>query len=281
VAITLTAASAALAQSPQVPRECRSDAQRQVDWTACLQVTPADAPWRPLVLINLGTEALMRRDYASAVRYYDEAKPPGQQIQSDITFHAFRGVAYWRVERIAEAVADARLVYRMLHRDPSLPMSPQQYYPPGVDAEVMYAFILPILKDGDAAEFPLALAEFQAMPASDWVSYANRSAVLQEIGDTAAALTMSSRALEMAPTEPAVLNNHCYILFSLGRAQEALPHCESAVARAPEMAEVHHSLAEVFAALGRCAESEREIADARRLDPATVEYQRSIACNSR
>jgi Flp pilus assembly protein TadD len=92
------------------------------------------------------------------------------------------------------------------------------------------------------------------------------------------ALEMSQRALALAPSEPRVLNNHCYILYSADRAVDALPFCERAVIAAPDAPEVRHSLASVYAALGRCEEAEGALGEARRLDPATVEYQRAIAC---
>lgn len=223
----------------------------------------------------------MRFDYEGAIRYYDEAAPPGQLVLSDIVFHVYRGHAYWRVERNEEALRDAQLVYRMLHRDPTLHVPPERYLPPDLQMDVMYAFILPVLQDLDAPEFEPALEEFMALPAQDWVSYANRAAVMVEIGDAPRAFELSSRALALAPDEPANLNNHCFIQLNLGRPEQALPYCERAVAAAPQIADIRHSISAVFAALGRCDEAEREIAEARRLDPATVEYQRPIACQAR
>jgi Flp pilus assembly protein TadD len=266
----------------QPPAACHQNANGVVDWRACLDATPTDAEWRPLVLINLGTEALMRRDFASAVRYYDEAQPPnGLQLFSDVTFHAYRAVAYWHVGRQEDAQRDAVIAHRMLRRDPSLRMSPQQYIPPGLQEDVIYAFILPVLHTGDPQRFRAALREFIALPAIDWTSYANRAAVMQEIGDLSGAVEMSSRALAMAPDEPGVLNNHCYILYSAGRAAEALPYCERAIAAAPGEAAIRDSMSDVLAALGRCAEAEREIAEARRLDPSSPDYRQPIACAAR
>lgn len=278
----LMVASPALAQQQQQPPQtCMANAQGATDWTACLRDSPADAPWRPLVLINLGSEALMRQDYSAAAGYYDQAAPPGSQVMSDAAFHAFRSVAYWHTGRNDEALRDAQLVHRMLLRDPTLPIPPERYLPPQAQPDILYAFILPVFKALNAPELQPALTEFMALPATDWVGYANRSAVLLEVGDPQAALTMNTRALELAPNEPAALNNHCYIMFTLQRAADALPYCQRAVAGAPQVGAAHHSLASVFAALGRCADSEREIGEARRLDPATVEYQRPIACTAR
>lgn len=272
-------ATTATAQPADLPTQCRP-ANGVVNWAACLEASPPNAPWRPLVLVNLGTEALMRHEYANAVRYYDSAAPPGQQVYSDVTFHAFRSIAYWRVERNDEARREALIALRMLRRDPTLPIPAQNYLPPGVQIDASYAFILPVLKSTGAEEFQSAMQEFMALPATDWVAYTNRSAVLQETGNLQEALRLSSRALELAPNEASVLNNHCYIQMQMGRGEEALPYCERAVAAAPAIPEVRHSMAAVFAQLGRCAESERELAEARRLDPATAQYQRPLACTS-
>ncbi|MCX7358153.1 MAG: tetratricopeptide repeat protein [Alphaproteobacteria bacterium] len=269
-----------VAQQEQMPPECVYNGQAAPDWGACLRVSPPGSPWRGLPLINLGTDALQRGDYANAVRYYDEATPPGSTITSDVSFHAFRATAYWHVGRMPEALADAQLVYRMIRRDPTLSTPASDYFPPHIDTETMYALVLPILSDQHAPEFAPAMQAYLAMPAQDWYSYANRSAVLQEVGDPNRALVESQRALGLAPGEPSVLNNHCYILHSLNRDAEALPFCQRALVAAPDVAAVHHSIATVFAALHRCAEAERALANARRLDPATLTYQSPIACSA-
>jgi tetratricopeptide (TPR) repeat protein len=276
-------ASPAFAQddAPQ-PEQCRPNAAGQVNYQACADAAPVGSPWRSMALINLGTDAYLRSDYAAAVRFYDEARPPaGQQMYSDVTFHAFRAAAYWHVERHEEAQADASMALRMLQGDPTLRMSPRDYMPAHADREAVYALILPVLQTGDAAQFQAALETYNAMPASDWYSYANRAAVLSQLGQHDAALAAGEQALQLAPNEPAVLNNQCAILVELNRAADALPYCERAVAGAPGIAAVRDSMSDVFAALGRCAEAEREIAEARRLDPVSPSYARPIACTAR
>ena len=270
----------AFAQDPPPPAVCQT-AKQTGAWQACLDALPANSPWRPLALINMGTDSFLRDNYAAAVRYYDEALPPNnQQLLSDITFHTFRGAAYWRVGRREDAQRDADVVYRMLQRDPTLPMPPAQCIPPGLDEEMIYVYILPVMQAGDQQRFNAAVARFRALPAQGWESYANRAGVLQQIGDLPGALSMSERALAAAPNHPAVLNNHCYIVLQMGRAAEAAPFCERAVAAAPGVAAVHHSVAEVYAALGRCADSARELAEARRIDPATAAYQQPLTCTA-
>lgn len=234
-----------------------------------------------MALINLGTDAYLRQDYAAAVRYYDEARPRGsQQLYSDVMFHAFRAAAYWHVERRDEAQADAAIALRMLRGDPTLPVDVRDYMPPNADREAVYTLILPVLQSGAPADFEAALTAYNEMPARDWYSYANRAAVLSELGQHQAALAAGEHALQLAPDEPAVLNNQCAILLELNRAADALPYCERAVVGAPDIAAVRDSMSDVFAALGRCAEAEREIAEARRLDPSSPNYARPIVCQA-
>lgn len=280
LALTLSFLGIANAQPQHPPPECRRQGNERVDWQACLDVTPREAPWRSLVLINLGTDAFLRRDYASAVRHYDEAAPSGRRtLYSDVNFHAFRGAAYWHVGRRDEARSDADIAWRMLHNDPALPIPSTVYFPAATDREMIYVYLLPIWQAGDNNRFQLALQEFRDLPAFDWLSFSNRSAVLSQIGDNSGALGLSERALALAPNEAAALNNHCYILYQLRRHAEALPYCERAVALAPREAAVQDSVSDVYAALGRCEEAIRANAEAQRLDPSNPGYREQIACS--
>jgi tetratricopeptide (TPR) repeat protein len=264
------------------PPECRYDAAGQINYAACLAAAPVGSPWRALALINLATQAFLAADYATAVRYYDEARPPqGQQMYSDVMFHAYRGSTYWNVGRREEAMADAVLALRMLRRDPTLRLAAEQYLPANADPEGVYVLILPILQSGDAALFEGALASYNALPARDWVSWANRAGVLEQLGDFEAALRANAEALRLQPDHPAVLNNQCYILTRASRAAEGISYCQRARAAAPDIGAVRHSVASAYAAVGRCQEAERELAEARRLDPVSLEYQRPLACTPR
>jgi tetratricopeptide (TPR) repeat protein len=250
-----------------------------VDYEACAAAAPVGSLWRALALVNLATQAFLASDYATAVRYYDEARPPqGQQMYSDVMFHAYRGSTYWNAGRREDAMADAVIALRMLRRDPTLRLDPAQYLPPGADPENVYVLILPILQSGELTQFRGALAEYNALPARDWVSWANRAGVLEQLDDLDGALRANAEALRLEPGHPAVLNNQCYILTRASRAPEAIAYCERARAAAPDIAAVRHSAAIAYAAIGRCREAEAELAEARRLDPVSVEYQRPLAC---
>lgn len=264
---------------PPPPPECQFDAAGRMDYAACAAAAPLGSVWRGLALINLGSQAYARSDFASAVRYYDEARPPpGQQMFSDVTFHAMRSAAYRHVGRDEEALADAEIAHSMLRRDPSLPQSPLQYLPEGLDVETTYAMILPALQSGDQDSYNAALSSYLALPPVDWLSYANRASTLEELGDLHNALAMGEQALTRAPNEPAALNNQCYILLRMQRAREAAPLCQRAVSLAPDIAAVRHSMAEVHAALGQCDDARRELGEARRLDPASAAYRQDISC---
>jgi tetratricopeptide (TPR) repeat protein len=280
-AFALAGFGAAHAQDEESPPVACQGSPGQVDWDACLAALPLNSGYRPLALINLGTRAFLNQDYATAVRYYDEAQPPNQTLLSDVTFHAFRASAYWHAGRQPEATREAATTHRMLERDPTLPSTPLEYMPPGVDVESMYVLILPVLQTTDQERYERALGAFRALPApQDYVSYSNRAGLLQQLGDHAGAIDYSSRALALRPDDPGVLNNHCYVLYSAGRALDALPFCERALTAVPHIAAVHDSMSDVLAALGRCDEAERAIARARELDPSSASYREPIVCSA-
>lgn len=268
IAAALLMSGAAHAQ--EAPAACQPDAQRRVDYKACADVAPKGSPIRALALINLGSEAVRAQNYDAAVRYYDEAVPPGQKVFSDATFHALRGHAYDRVGRKTEALTDARTALTVLDR-------PIVNGPPA-DAEAVLTYVLPILNDARATEFERALTRYLALPARDWITYANRAAVLGDLGRYPEALAANAEAMKSEPGHPALLNNVCVILTKSGKAAEALPNCQKAVELAPQIPAVHDSQADAFAALGRCDEAKAALAAARRLDPASSVYQRTLAC---
>lgn len=118
--LTLAGVAGAHAQQdtpePPPPAVCQGS-PGQVDWDACLAALPPNSGLRGLALINLGTRAFLNQDYATAVRYYDEAQPPGQTLLSDVTFHAYRASAYWHAGRQSEAAREAATAHRMLEGD--------------------------------------------------------------------------------------------------------------------------------------------------------------------
>jgi tetratricopeptide (TPR) repeat protein len=263
------------------PPECRIDTPSIPAFQACAAAAAPGSPERGLALINLGSDAFARGDYAAAVRYYDEAAPPaGQQIFSDPVFHAFRGASYFHVGRDHEALADARTAVAMLKGD-APPEVSGLYDPKRVSMENVYLAILPILHRAHAPELADALAAYRALPARDWMSLANRAAIFQQMGDLDGAIALSAQVIAMAPEHPAVLNNHCFILSEAGRAREALPFCQRAVDAAPNVAAARHSYAAALAAVGDCIGSARELGEARRLDPTARVYQQRIACTAR
>lgn len=71
------------------------------------------------------------------------------------------------------------------------------------------------------------------------------------------ALALISRALELEPDSPAILDSKGWVLFRLGRAQEALPHLERALELQHDP-EIAAHLGEVLWSLGRIDEA-REI----------------------
>lgn len=271
------------AGSPQVqevpaPPACRG-AFETIDWQACADASGQGTPGYALAMINMGTRAYLEGDYAAALRFYDKAALPGHSISSDVLFHTFRGDTYQHTGREAEARADANMAWLMLINDPSVAGTPRDRRP--VDDDLRFFVltrILPILKVGDPAKFEPARAMFIALPVEGWESLSNRAAVLEQLGEYDAALIDSKRAVDLQPDQPGALNNHCYILIQAGQAQSGLPFCERAVALAPDIAPIRHSYASALAAMGRCGDAERQLAEARRLEPGGAIYREPLAC---
>lgn len=281
--LTIATAGVAAAQNDRPPPQCRYDAAGQIDYAACLAASPPGSPWRSLSLMNLGTRAYVAADFAAAVRYYDEAQPAdGSAMYSDASYHAYYAATLHQVGRPEDAIVQARRALAVMHNAPEVPEEVRRRFSSvPVDSELIYATILPVLHAAHDPQTGAVMSAYLALPAQDFVSWANRAAVMLEIGDHENALRANAEAMRLAPSHPAVLNNQCYILVRMSRADEALPHCLGARAAAPGVAAVRHSVASAFAALGRCREADSELAEARRLDPISPEYAQPIACASR
>lgn len=204
------------------------------------------------------------------MRYYDEAAPPGQTLVADAGFHAFRAHAYDAVGRKEAAVEEARTALNALDRP--VIAGPQ------ADPDIVLPYILPIFYRAKAPEFSGSLSRYLGLPAQDWITYANRAAVLIDVDQYDQALAANTEALKSEPNHPALLNNLCVALTKKGQAAEALPSCQKAVELAPDFAAPRDSHADALAALGRCKEAEAELAVAQRLDPAATNYRRALTC---
>ena len=203
----------ATAPTPQVTEVQPPPACRTADYQACADATAPGSPAHSWALINLGSQAYLARNFAEAVRLYDAARQPGQTVSSDAHFHAFRGDAYRRVGRDKEALDDARMAWRLLSEDPTLPPETRGRYP--VDDEprsLILTLILPLLKTGNDQAFEPALAAFQRLPVTDWVAHSQRASVLKTLGDLDGALDHNARAMAGSPDHPGLLNNQCYYL---------------------------------------------------------------------
>lgn len=282
LAFLATVPLTALAQPPEeaIPPACLRSQTGHIDWKACSEAAPRGSYLWVLALINLGTDAFMRNDYAGAVRFYDLAVPPGgQRLYADAGFHAFRGDAYDHVGRTQEGLADARIALQIMRQLRSVPsevvkLSQQST----VDTELVYSLVLPMLKKADDPEFRTALEEFKALPLDDWVSMARRASVFGQLGDFSTAVELSERSMTTQSNNPMLQNNHCYILTRAGRATEAISYCERAARALPEAGAVRHSLASALAGAGQCVRAEAELSEARRLDPVSVDYRKPIPC---
>ena len=261
-----------------VPASCQVPLE-QINYRTCADAAPKGSPVRSWALINLGTQAFITGDTALAVSLYDEATPKdGQQIYSDPMFHAFRGAAYHSVGRAEEALTDARTSWEILNG--TRVVDPQ--YPPSTDPayrSFVLGFILPILKTGNDPSFSAAFETYQGITVDDTDALIRRALVLDQLGDFTGSLAASEKAIERLPEDPYLKNNHCYTLVRAERAAEGLPYCEAAMASLPESAPVRHSYASALAQMGRCDEANQQMAEARRLDPASESYREELTCS--
>lgn len=274
VALFLTAAP------QEVPAVCQPAPGVAPDWAACAEALPEGSPQQRLARLNQASEAYLARDYGAAERLYDAAAGE-ETVWSDVWLHAFRGDTYQQVGRDKDAVADARTAWLILSDDPAWEAARRMSGPVDEDGRrYLLSLILPILKKGRDPVFDEAFAAFRALPVKDVEGHATLALVLEQLGDFNGALEASLVAVKAEPANAGYLNNHCYILVRAGRPAEGLPYCEKAVQGAPDIAPIRHSLAAALAGAGRCAEAEAALAEARRLDPATVLYQQPIACTA-
>ena len=264
-------------QAQDIPAVCDPAPGVETDWTACAAALPEGSQLQRLARLNGASEAYQDRDYATAARLYDEVGDFGP-FASDVLY-AFRADTRQQVGRDKEATADARAAWGLLSAGPVQGARPTAEAEEDDDRRrFLLSLILPILKAGRDTAFEEAFAAYRALPVKDVDGYANLALVLEQLGDFDGALEASLVAVKAEPANAGYLNNHCYILVRAGRPAEGLPFCEKAVQGAPEIGAVRHSLAAALAGAGRCAEAEAALAEARRLEPATVLYQQPIAC---
>lgn len=278
LALALMSSAASVAQdNPPPPPACIG--RTFVSWQACADALDETSPYYRLAMINLGSEAYQNGDRAAALRFYDKAERADALLTGDVFFHTFRADVRSYAGREAEALADALIAWGYVEGRAPEGVSPADVVPLTDQGRGMVlATILPILRQGDRAVFARAKAMYASLPVSSWQELSMRAVVLAEIGDRTAAVSASERALAMAPEEPGVMNNHCYVMVLVGRPADGLPYCQRAVAALPDVAPIRHSLAEALAGVGRCADAEAELAQARRLEPVSALYREPLAC---
>ncbi|HYC99123.1 hypothetical protein [Brevundimonas sp.] len=266
-------------EAPQdIPAVCDPASGVETDWVACAGALPEGSQLQRLARLYGASEAYQNRDYAAAERLFDQVGDFGPYASDSL--YTFRADTWRQVGRDKEATADARAAWELLSGEAAT----QEGSPAAGAAEAedrrrfLLSLILPILKAGRDPAFEEAFAAYRALPVKDVEGYATLALVLEQLGDFSGALEASLVAVKAEPANAGYLNNHCYILVRAGRAAEGLPFCEKAVQGAPQIGAVRHSLAAALAGAGRCAEAEAALAEARRLEPATVLYQQPLAC---
>ncbi len=226
-------------------------------------------------MINLGTAAFIQDDHETAAYYYLLSRSGGMNISSDITLHAHRSAVFYRTGHMDYAVSDGEQAWNMIEAGETMI--------PGIemDNEIRFYVLSNILESlyaGESEAFDPAFRMYANLPVNDLQDRANRAAVLSNIGRLDLAIEESALLLEDMPGNPQIENNHCYMLHQAGRDEEALEYCLSALEKSPDAPHIMHSLATVFAALGRCGEADMLMEEARAISPSVALYHEPLEC---
>ncbi|MEZ5954467.1 MAG: hypothetical protein R3C13_09210 [Hyphomonas sp.] len=262
-------------ESAEVPPACFTDEDGTTDYAACFNAAKPGTPAWIHAAINLGSEAFWDGDIETAAYYYDLSTPDGQQIFSDISFHANRADVFRRVGRLEDSLKDARHVWDMVQEGKY-----DFYGHPLNDSARFYVLMLvaQTFHEASAPEEEAVVRAFLETPIQNDTDLINQSAILTEIGKYDDALKLSAELVVGLPDNPGVLNNHCYLLTLMDRAPEGLPYCRQAAAIAPDIAALQHSLALALAAAGQCVDAEQALQNAHQLEPSVTKYSEPLAC---
>ena len=260
--------AAPVVSAQPVTEVCQPRQGAPLDYQACADASEPGSAKQRWALINLGTQAFLKREFAKAAGFYDAAAAGGKAIYSDANFHAFRAYAYKEVGRQEDALTDAKLAYAILSDGQGVPADAlKSAREQSVDKTVVYALIIPILHAAKAPQTAAAVKAYIALPTDGHIGkMANKAVTLSAIGEHAAAIAESEQVIGKVAGDPMLLNNHCEILRVAGRSADALSFCDKALAIDSQAASTHHTRAGVLAALGRCEESRRAYDEARRLN---------------
>lgn len=260
-----------------MPEACKAQSGGMVDYKACFDSSePKSGPWL-WAAINLGTQAFVQNDFEGAAYYYDLSELDNSSTMSDIVLHAHRSYVFRRLGRLDDALNDARFAMNMIEANRfdlrGHPLDePTKLY-------VLTHIVQSYYESGDE-DYPKVLRIFLNTPATDEFDLANQAAVLTEVGEYEAAISLSEELVDAMPNSAGVQNNHCYLLSLTKKPAEALPFCERAVELAQENAAVRHSFASVLASLGRCQEAAIALQVAHTLEPSAVLYDQELTCTS-
>jgi len=139
-----------------------------------------------------------------------------------------------------------------------------------VDARVQTSRAIAHLQAGDFPQaddaFARARGLFARNPTADWFHYAALTA--WQRGDLHRVESLLAEGVSCFPRSAVLHNNLAVVRERLGRLDEALAEAERAVAEAPELAQAHRNLGDLFAAAGREGDAMDAYTRASELSPA-------------
>lgn len=146
------------------------------------------------------------------------------------------------------------------------------------DPEIASSYGKALASNGDFEQALRVIRQTQQPDRPDWKLYSAEGAILDQVGQTAAARDAYQKALQIAPGEPSILNNLALSHLLGGELQPAEKLLRQAVATPGATSRIRQNLALVLGLEGRFKEAE-EIAS-QELDPgqaaANLAYIRSM-----
>ncbi|MGY1425558.1 tetratricopeptide repeat protein [Lysobacter sp. A289] len=253
----------------------------------------ANAP-DPQRRLLLGQMAEFLDRFDEALGWYQDVpggpqRWPARLRSAKVLYEMGRGEEGFKLLREVQANArapddirrDAYLLEASLHDKGQDPVSEKDAFSRGLaafpdDLEILYARALSWERGDDIARAEadlrrILVIEPESVAALNALGYtlADRTDRYQE------ALELINRARAAQPDNAAIIDSYGWVLYRLGRTEEALGELRQAFALQKD-AEVAAHLAEVLWALGRHDEARKYFEEARQLDPDNRSLQRAL-----
>ena len=216
-------------------------------------------------MLGLGRIALSERDFAKAVRYFNQALALQPQASS---IHQFLGVAYRGLGDIPRAQAHLLMQGQVVPIVPDPLLDELEKLKKGKTKLLVRA--QQAMDQGHFKEAAEAFRRIVAMVPDDANSRTNLGVALAQAGDIQEATTQLSEALRLAPDDAHAHYSLAVLLLATRSEQQAMEHLQIAVKLDPGHKEAHFQLANLLMRAQRYGEAEREYSQVVRIEPGNA-----------